>query len=90
MGDRFTVAGREFGSRLIMGTGGAPNLDVLEEAAWIRQEPAALLDRAHTVAVYKSAKYSVEAPLTLGALLAARARPAEVTGAWGPPGWSRW
>ncbi len=45
-------------------------LDVLEEAAWIRQEPAALLDRAHTVAVYKSAKYSVEAPLTLGALLA--------------------
>ncbi|WP_157674354.1 polyprenyl synthetase family protein [Agrococcus carbonis] len=45
-------------------------LDVLEEAAWIRQDPAALLDRAHTVAVYKSAKYSVEAPLTLGALLA--------------------
>lgn len=45
-------------------------LDVLEEAAWIRQEPAALLDRAHTVAIYKSAKYSVEAPLTLGALLA--------------------
>lgn len=45
-------------------------LDLLEEAAWIRQEPATLLDRAHTVAVYKSAKYSVEAPLTLGALLA--------------------
>ena len=45
-------------------------LDVLEEAAWIRQEPAELLDRAHTVAIYKSAKYSVEAPLTLGALLA--------------------
>ncbi|MGY3128601.1 geranylgeranyl diphosphate synthase type I [Agrococcus sp. UYP33] len=45
-------------------------LDVLEEAAWIRQDPEALLDRAHTVAVYKSAKYSVEAPLTLGALLA--------------------
>nr|WP_274606905.1 polyprenyl synthetase family protein [Agrococcus sp. KRD186] len=45
-------------------------LDVLEEAAWIRQEPATLLDRAHTVAIYKSAKYSVEAPLTLGALLA--------------------
>ncbi len=45
-------------------------LDVLEEAAWIRQAPESLLDRAHTVAVYKSAKYSVEAPLTLGALLA--------------------
>lgn len=45
-------------------------LDVLEEAAWIRQQPGTLLDRAHTVAVYKSAKYSVEAPLALGALLA--------------------
>ncbi|MBO1770531.1 polyprenyl synthetase family protein [Agrococcus sp. TF02-5] len=45
-------------------------LDVLEEAAWIRQDPDALLDRAHTVAVFKSAKYSVEAPLALGALLA--------------------
>ena len=48
-------------------------LDVLEEAAWIRHEPSTLLDRAHTVAVYKSAKYSVEAPLTLGALLAGAA-----------------
>ncbi|WP_405217409.1 polyprenyl synthetase family protein [Agrococcus sp. Ld7] len=48
-------------------------LDVLEEAAWIRQEPEALLERAHTVAIYKSAKYSVEAPLTLGALLAGAA-----------------
>lgn len=30
--DPFVVAGREFGSRLVMGTGGAPNLAVLEEA----------------------------------------------------------
>lgn len=45
-------------------------LDVLEESAWIRQEPATLLSRAHTVAVYKSARYSVEAPLVLGATLA--------------------
>ena len=30
--DPFVVAGREFGSRLIMGTGGAPSLEVLEEA----------------------------------------------------------
>ena len=29
---RLTIAGREFGSRLIMGTGGASNLSVLEEA----------------------------------------------------------
>ncbi|MCV7065538.1 thiazole synthase, partial [Mycolicibacterium farcinogenes] len=27
-----TIGGREFGSRLIMGTDGAPNLAVLEEA----------------------------------------------------------
>jgi geranylgeranyl diphosphate synthase type I len=45
-------------------------LDVLEEAAWVRQEPASLLQRAHTVAVYKSARYSVEAPLLLGATMA--------------------
>ena len=30
--DAFVLAGREFGSRLIMGTGGAPSLEVLEEA----------------------------------------------------------
>lgn len=33
MGDsNLVIGGREFGSRLIMGTGGAPNLAVLEEA----------------------------------------------------------
>lgn len=32
MADRLTIAGREFGSRLITGTGGAANLAVLEEA----------------------------------------------------------
>lgn len=30
--DQFVIAGRAFGSRLILGTGGAPNLTVLEEA----------------------------------------------------------
>nr|WP_254677956.1 polyprenyl synthetase family protein [Agrococcus sp. SGAir0287] len=45
-------------------------LDVLEESAWVRQEPHTLLERAHAVAVYKSAKYSVEAPLVLGATMA--------------------
>jgi thiazole synthase len=30
--DQLTIAGRTFGSRLIMGTGGAPSLDVLESA----------------------------------------------------------
>ncbi|MFF0817368.1 thiazole synthase [Rhodococcus sp. NPDC003318] len=32
MADKLTIAGRVFGSRLIMGTGGAANLTVLEEA----------------------------------------------------------
>jgi len=30
--EKFTIAGRSFGSRLILGTGGAANLSVLEEA----------------------------------------------------------
>lgn len=30
--DTLVIAGREFGSRLVMGTGGAPSLEVLEEA----------------------------------------------------------
>ena len=30
--DPLVIAGREFGSRLIMGTGGAPSMHVLEEA----------------------------------------------------------
>jgi thiazole synthase len=30
--DPFVLAGRTFGSRLIMGTGGAPSLDVLRRA----------------------------------------------------------
>lgn len=30
--DRLTIAGTSFDSRLIMGTGGAPSLDVLERA----------------------------------------------------------
>lgn len=44
-------------------------LDILEENAWARQPEAELLPRAHRVIVYKSAKYSVEAPLAIGASL---------------------
>ncbi|MFQ6328260.1 thiazole synthase, partial [Nocardia sp. CWNU-33] len=32
MADALEIAGKQFGSRLIMGTGGADNLAVLEEA----------------------------------------------------------
>ena len=45
-------------------------LDMLEEASWRTRPEAELLPRAHRVIVYKSAKYSVEAPLTIGASLA--------------------
>lgn len=45
-------------------------LDILEERAWVTQPDAELLDRAHRVIVYKSAKYSVQAPLVIGAALA--------------------
>lgn len=45
-------------------------LDMLEEHSWRGRPEAELLSRAHRVIVYKSAKYSVEAPLALGAALA--------------------
>lgn len=45
-------------------------LDMLEEHSWRSRPDADLLPRAQRVIVYKSAKYSVESPLALGALLA--------------------
>ena len=45
-------------------------LDLLEEASWRSQPDADALPRAHRVIVYKSAKYSVEAPLAIGGALA--------------------
>ena len=44
-------------------------LDILEESAWARQPETEQLARANRVIVYKSAKYSVEAPLAIGASL---------------------
>lgn len=44
-------------------------LDILEEASWRRHDEEELLPRAHRVIVYKSAKYSVEAPLAIGGAL---------------------
>src|SRR5690606_154672 len=41
-----------------------------EEHAWRAWDEASLLERAQRVIVYKSAKYSVEAPLLIGATLA--------------------
>ncbi|CAN5423575.1 polyprenyl synthetase family protein [soil metagenome] len=45
-------------------------LDILEERSWRNYPEPELLTRAHRVIVYKSAKYSIEAPLTIGAALA--------------------
>lgn len=45
-------------------------LDILEEQAWIVQPESELLDRALRVIIFKSAKYSVQAPLVIGAALA--------------------
>jgi geranylgeranyl diphosphate synthase type I len=45
-------------------------LDIVEERAWPSIDKLEALPRAHRVVVFKSAKYSVEAPLVIGALLA--------------------
>ena len=42
-------------------------LDILEEKSWRSHAESEQLPRAHRVIVYKSAKYSVEAPLAIGA-----------------------
>lgn len=44
-------------------------LDILEERSWSVQAESDLLPRAQRVIVYKSAKYSVEAPLLIGAAM---------------------
>lgn len=45
-------------------------LDVVEERAWPTVSITDALDRASRVVVFKSAKYSIEAPLVIGAALA--------------------
>ncbi|MFB9644077.1 polyprenyl synthetase family protein [Agromyces lapidis] len=45
-------------------------LDILEERAWVVQPDDEQRLRAERVIVYKSAKYSIEAPLVIGASLA--------------------
>jgi geranylgeranyl diphosphate synthase type I len=50
-------------------------LDILEEHSWSVHPEADALTRAHRVIVYKSAKYSVEAPLAIGAALGGASLP---------------
>ncbi|MGA0565796.1 polyprenyl synthetase family protein [Rathayibacter sp. KR2-224] len=45
-------------------------LDILEERSWRSEREEELLPRAERVIVYKSAKYSVQAPLVIGGILA--------------------
>ena len=45
-------------------------LDIVEESAWPQVPQADALNRAAQVLTYKSAKYSIEAPLVIGASLA--------------------
>ncbi len=44
-------------------------LDVLDEQSWMNHPESEQLSRAHRVVVFKSAKYSVEAPLAIGAAI---------------------
>jgi geranylgeranyl diphosphate synthase type I len=52
-------------------------LDILDERAWNVQSEDDLLTRAERVIVFKSAKYSVESPLVIGASIAG-ARPDQI------------
>lgn len=65
---------REFGVMRTEVTAGQ-YLDILEENSWAVHEEAEALPRAHRVIVYKSAKYSVESPLAIGAALGGAAEP---------------
>jgi len=50
-------------------------LDILEERSWRSSAESEQLARAHRVLVYKSAKYSVEAPLAIGASMGGASAP---------------
>jgi geranylgeranyl diphosphate synthase, type I len=50
-------------------------LDILEEGSWRGRDDDELLRRAHRVVLYKAAKYSVEAPLAIGASFAGASLP---------------
>lgn len=63
------LAGRAEFSRMRTEVTAGQYLDILEENSWMRHPDAEALPRSHRVIVYKSAKYSVEAPLAIGAAL---------------------
>ncbi|MHA7986338.1 polyprenyl synthetase family protein [Rathayibacter sp. CAU 1779] len=67
--DRAKGVRREFG-RMRAEVIAGQYLDILEERSWRTGREEDLLPRAERVIVFKSAKYSVQAPLVLGGLLA--------------------
>lgn len=62
-------AGRDEFARMRTEVTAGQYLDILEENAWVAYPDSSALSRAHRVIVYKSAKYTAEAPLALGAAL---------------------
>ena len=67
-GDHGRAGRKEFSTMRTEVTAGQ-YLDILEENAWATYPETDALSRAHRVIVYKSAKYSVEAPLVIGGAL---------------------
>ena len=67
--DRARGVRREFG-RMRAEVIAGQYLDILEERSWRTGAEDELLPRAERVIVYKSAKYSVQAPLVIGGMLA--------------------
>ena len=63
------LAGRAEFNRMRTEVTAGQYLDILEEASWTAHPETEALSRAHRVIVYKSARYSVEAPLAIGAAL---------------------
>ncbi|MEP6480509.1 MAG: polyprenyl synthetase family protein [Rhodoglobus sp.] len=63
------VAGRMEFNRMRTEVTAGQYLDILEENSWASHDEADALSRAHRVIVFKSAKYSIEAPLAIGAAL---------------------
>jgi geranylgeranyl diphosphate synthase type I len=69
------LAGRAEFNRMRTEVTAGQYLDILEEHSWSVHPEADALTRAHRVIVYKSAKYSVEAPLAIGAALGGASLP---------------
>ena len=63
------LAGRAEFARMRTEVMAGQYLDILEEHAWVVQPESEALPRAQRVIVYKSAKYSIEAPLAIGGAL---------------------